>query len=109
MNTRILNASFEYELYRYNRYSELSINQVSDFDLHTRINPRQNSLAVIVQHLNGSMLARFTNLMASDGEEPMCDREAEFADRGLTRDQLIQIWEAGWQCVFDALAPLTDD
>src|SRR5262245_18879048 len=95
MSTRIVISSFEYELYRYKRYSELAIDQFNDIDLHTRINPRQNSLAVIMQHMNGTMLARFTNLLAGDGEQPTSDREAEFADRGLARDPLTQIWEAG--------------
>ena len=52
---------------------------------HVKINPLQNSVAAIVQHMAGNMLSRWTDFLSSDGEKPGRDREAEFADKNLSR------------------------
>ena len=54
------------------------------------------------------MLSRWTDFLNADGEKPNRDREGEFAERQLPREQLMRLWEEGWRCVFDALAALTD-
>jgi hypothetical protein len=82
--------------------------QLSDAQLHQQINPLQNSIAAIVQHLAGNMESRWTDFLAADGEKPGRDREAEFVDRQLSRAELTDLWERGWRCVFDALAELSD-
>jgi hypothetical protein len=109
MSTRTTIAAFEREFYRTKHYGETAIAQVNDLDLHEQINPLQNSIAVIVQHLHGNMMSRFADFLETDGEKPTRDRDGEFVDRGLARDQLTQLWNQGWGHVFDALAPLTDD
>ena len=109
MSARTTIAASETELYKAKHFGEAAIAQVCDAGLHEQINPRQNSIAVLVQHLHGSMLSRFTDFLETDGEKPTRDRDREFADRNLTRDQLMSLWDEGWHCVFDALAPLTDD
>jgi len=109
MSSRVIIASFEFECYRYKQYAEAAMEQVSVMDLHTQINPRQNSIAIIMRHMAGNMISRFTDFLVSDGEKPTRDREAEFAQRGLTRDQLMALWAQGWHCVFGAIAPLTDE
>jgi Protein of unknown function (DUF1572) len=106
LSIRTTIAAFETEFYRAKQYMEVAI--VSDIGLHEQINPRQNSIAVIMQHLHGNMLSRFTRLLETDGEKPSRNREAEFVDRGLSRDRLMALWEEGWSCVFDATARLTD-
>jgi hypothetical protein len=55
------------------------------------------------------MISRFTNFLASDGEKPNRDREAEFVDKHLPRAQLMALWENGWQCLFDGLSVLRDE
>ena len=54
------------------------------------------------------MLSRWTDFLTTDGEKPTRNRNAEFLDRQLPRDQLMTLWQQGWGCVFDALRPLTD-
>jgi len=109
LSTRTTMAAFETEFYRTKHYCEAAISQVSDIGLHEQIDPRQNSIAVIMQHLHGNMLSRFTDFLETDGEKPTRNRESEFVDRDLARDTLMSLWDQGWNCVFDALCTLTDD
>ena len=109
MEGRQFLAAFEQEFSRTKSMSEASIAQVSDEDLHRRINPQQNSISVVMQHVAGNLLSRFTDFLTSDGEKPNRDRESEFADHQLSRAQLMDIWERGWTCLFAALAPLNDE
>ena len=109
-DNRITISAFERELQRYKRYGEQAMAQVErDEDRHRQINPLQNAIATIVQHLHGNMVSRFTDFLSSDGEKPTRDRDGEFIDRQLSRVQLMELWEQGWRCVFDALASLSDD
>ena len=108
MSDRRLLQTFESEFRKTKRQAEAAIAQVNDAGLHARLNPRQNSIAVIVQHIAGNMLSRFTDFLTSDGEKPDRDRESEFVDRDLPRSELMQLWERGWACLFGAIAPLTD-
>jgi Protein of unknown function (DUF1572) len=108
-DSRTTIVAFETEFRKTKSSCESAMAQLTDAELHARINPRQNSIAVIVQHLHGNMRSRWTDFLATDGEKPDRDRESEFADRDLPRPQLMALWEEGWRCVFDALAPLTDD
>ena len=77
-----------------------------------RCSPRStresNSIAIIVKHLAGNMRSRWTDFLTSDGEKPDRDRDSEFEAPPKTRDELLALWESGWQLAFDALAPLTD-
>jgi len=85
-----------------------AIAQLGDADLFFKINPRQNSIAAIVRHLAGNMQSRFTDFLTTDGEKPWRDRESEFDDRVVPRAELLDLWERGWRCVFDAVEPLSD-
>jgi hypothetical protein len=82
--------------------------QLGDSDFHIRINPHQNSIAVIMQHMAGNMLSRWTAFLTSDGEKPDREREREFEERGLPRAQLVERWESGWAALFNALESLSD-
>jgi len=90
------------------RAIEACVEQLSDDELHLRINAHQNSIAVILQHVAGNLRSRWTDFLTADGEKPDRDRESEFVERRLGRSELLVTWENGWQCLFDALAALTD-
>ncbi|HEY3875468.1 MAG TPA: DUF1572 family protein [Candidatus Kapabacteria bacterium] len=81
--------------------------QLNEADIHWSPDAESNSIAVIVQHLSGNMLSRFTDFLTSDGEKPTRHRDEEFIEQRLTLDALKKYWELGWSCVFAALAPLT--
>jgi hypothetical protein len=56
----------------------------------------------------GNMRSRWTDFLTSDGEKPNRDRDAEFVDPPATREALLAVWEEGWQCLFRALEPLSE-
>lgn len=89
------------------KLAERAIAQVPDGALGVPLGPEENSIAVIVQHIAGNQLSRWTDFLTSDGEKPDRDREREFEERGLSRAELLALWERGWTALFSALEPLT--
>ena len=90
--------------------------QLSDADFFARPSlgrgTNVNSVAIIVQHLAGNMASRWTDFLASDGEKPWRDREAEFAEPDPTsasRDDLVRQWAKGWDLLLDTVAQLNED
>ena len=109
MDTNLtLIASFEAEFRKAKRAAERAIEQVADADLHARLNPLQNSIAAILQHMAGNMRSRWTDFLTTDGNKPDRDREAEFADRGLSRGELLEQWNAAWAIAFNSIGVLQD-
>lgn len=82
--------------------------QVRDEDLFTVLDDEANSIGVVVKHMAGNMLSRWTDFLTSDGEKPNRDRDSEFVDPPGTRAALREMWERGWACLFGALEPLSD-
>ena len=83
--------------------------QVPSEQWSLRLDAESNSLVTLILHLAGNMLSRWTDFLTSDGEKPERNRDAEFEDpERLTQPALLARWEAGWACLFEALAPLTD-
>jgi len=72
-------------------------------------NREDNSIAVIVKHVGGNLLSRWTDFLTSDGEKPGRNRDTEFEIlSGDTQQSLLQQWESGWAALFSALEPLKD-
>jgi hypothetical protein len=95
-------------LKHYKRLAERSMEQAPDDALITALDSESNCIAVIVKHLAGNMRSRFTDFLTSDGEKPDRNRDGEFEGPPRSRAEIMALWEAGWKCVFDALAPLGD-
>ena len=55
------------------------------------------------------MISRWTDLMTTDGEKESRNRDAEFENVITSRKELVDQWNAGWNCLFDALNALTTD
>jgi hypothetical protein len=83
--------------------------QLTDEQLHFRPNEASNSIAMIVQHMSGNMLSRWTNFLTEDGEKPWRQRDEEFEVHQFSREQVMDLWEKGWSCFFEALASLTEE
>lgn len=97
-------------LFRYYKMlGDKAMAQLSDADLLVALDPESNSIAIIVKHLAGNMLSRWTDFLTADGEKPTRDRDSEFVAPPQTRAELLSIWETGWKAAFDALGPLTED
>ena len=103
----ILTAALD-EFQKIKKLADKSIEQLSDDQLHVKIDAEANSVAVIMRHLAGNMRSRWVDFLASDGEKPGRLRDREFEEVAQTRAELMAEWEHGWQCLFSALTPLTD-
>jgi hypothetical protein len=91
----------------YKRLGDRAIEQCPDEGLFTIIDPEANSIAIVVKHMAGNMRSRWTDFLTSDGEKPDRHRDREFEiDPGTTRADVMDWWERGWECVFNAITPL---
>jgi hypothetical protein len=91
------------------RQVERAIGQLTDDQMHARLDERTNCIAVIMKHLAGNMRSRWTDFLTTDGEKPWRARDGEFVDDLKSRDDLMQRWEQGWALVFEQLGRLTTD
>src|SRR6478752_3462772 len=89
------------------RLADRAVEQVPDEKLHLALDANTNSVAVIMKHVAGNLLSRWTDFLTTDGEKPWRDRDDEFVDTFATRAELLAYWESGWQRLFDTLAALT--
>lgn len=92
----------------YKKLAEGAMEQVSDEQLFTALDEEMNSIAIIAKHMAGNMRSRWTDFLTSDGEKPDRNRDTEFAAPPQTRKELMNIWNQGWERVFEALEPLSD-
>jgi hypothetical protein len=83
--------------------------QLADIDFHYQPNEESNSIAIIMQHMAGNMLSRFTDFLTTDGEKDWRNRDTEFIEQQLSKQQLIDLWEKGWKCCLNTLNTLTED
>jgi len=93
----------------YKELGEKAIAQVEDEHINWRPNEASNSIALIVHHLSGNMLSRFTDFLTSDGEKSWRNREAEFDIGYQTRDEMMVAWTQGWNKVFEAIDGLKEE
>lgn len=89
--------------------AERAFVQVSVEDLHKTLAPDTLSLALIIQHMANNMKSRWTDFLTTDGEKPDRNRDAEFEDQQLSREELMEVWDERWQLLDDVLANLTPD
>lgn len=107
MNTAYLESAkkqFEY----YKMLGDKTMEQLPDDKLFWQYNDESNSIAIIVKHLSGNMLSRWTDFLTSDGEKEWRHRDEEFENDIQTKTELIQKWNQGWDCLFDALNSLQE-
>jgi hypothetical protein len=93
----------------YKALGESTFAQLSDEGLFWQYNAESNSIAIIVQHLSGNMLSRFTDFLTTDGEKPSRNRDQEFSTTITTRQELLDKWNAGWDCLFNALNTIKEE
>jgi hypothetical protein len=92
----------------YKNLADRAFAQLSDSQMYQTLDPEMNSVAIIVKHMTGNMISRWTGFPHADGESAHRNRDAEFVDPPATRAEVIQLWEEGWSRVFGALQPLND-
>ena len=95
------------QFHGYKRLGESAISQLKDEELFFTLDPESNSVAIVIKHLAGNMRSRFMDFLTSDGEKPDRHRDQEFEmESRPTRDEVMKLWEKGWEYVFSALASL---
>lgn len=88
-------------------WADKAIRQLPDDKLHLPLDPNTNCIAVIMKHVAGNLLSRWTDFLTTDGEKSWRNRDDEFVDTLITRDALIAYWDSGWQRLFDSLSALS--
>ncbi len=90
----------------YKDLGDKTFEQLNDWDFHYQPNEESNSIAIIIQHMAGNMLSRWTNFLTEDGEKEWRQRDDEFEIHSYTKPELIELWEKGWNCFFIAIESL---
>ncbi|MCM3799346.1 DUF1572 domain-containing protein [Caldibacillus thermoamylovorans] len=86
-----------------------TIELLSEKDIHWTYNQESNSVAVIVKHLSGNMISRWTDFLTSDGEKENRNRDEEFIDDISSKSELMRVWEKGWNVLIDTLTGLKEE
>ena len=93
----------------YKKLGEQAMAQLTDEQVMKKPNEASNSIALIVHHLSGNMLSRWTDFMTTDGEKDWRHREAEFEEGYPDKQAMLAAWEKGWKCLLDALESVQPD
>lgn len=93
----------------YKALADKTFAQLSEAEMKWHPSPESNSIAIVIQHMYGNMMSRFTNFLTEDGEKPWRKRDAEFEPMDVSKSDLIDFWETGWSHVFNAISSLTDE
>lgn len=97
-------------LHEYKRLAEKAMAQLNDEELLRAPNDESaNCVVILVKHLHGNMLSRWTNFLTEDGEKSWRQRDDEFIFEQLSRNRLMELWEAGWACYLGAMESLHED
>ena len=98
------------ELKKYKKLAEKAIAQVqTDDEMHWQPGEESNSVDIIIKHLHGNMLSRWTDFLTTDGEKPTRARDEEFVDYKESKEELMKLWEEGWKCMFATLESLNEN
>lgn len=92
----------------YKMLGEKAMEQLQDEQLFRQYNEESNSIAILVNHITGNMLSRFTDFLTDDGEKPWRNRDAEFTNPFNNKEELMKRWNEGWECLLKTLEQLSD-
>lgn len=101
-------ASLQEEYKRYKALAEAAIAQVGDEELAYTGPDGNNSVEMLIRHIAGNLKSRFTDFRTSDGEKPWRRRDDEFESATLSRGELLQAWDDGWNVLLGELSKLSD-
>jgi hypothetical protein len=93
----------------YKTIGEKTFDQLNDKDLFWQYNEESNSVVIIVKHIWGNMMSRWTDFLTTDGEKEWRKRDEEFEADIKTKDEMLDKWNQGWECLFTALDTITEE
>jgi len=95
-----------HDLHGLKRNVEKALAQLEWGDFHYKLDDESNSIAIIMKHISGNLISRWTDFLSTDGEKPDRKRDSEFIDEFTSKDELMNFWEKGWECLFNVLSSL---
>lgn len=95
-------------LTNYKQLTENAMRQLTDVQLFETPAAGSNSIAIIIQHVAGNMLSRWTDFLETDGEKPWRNRDQEFESLSVTREALMTQWAEGWRVLLETLSGLSE-
>lgn len=101
--------SIKSEYLRYKKLAEGAIQQTPEASINKVLGEDNNSISIIVFHISGNLKSRFTDFLTTNGEKEWRKRDTEFEKRQLTKLELINVWDDGWNVLITTLDELTDD
>jgi uncharacterized damage-inducible protein DinB len=90
----------------YKKLADQSIEQLEAKQLFIQLNENSNSMAVIMKHMAGNMISRWTDFLTTDGEKPWRKRDDEFENNIADKEELLKLWTQGWKVFLDTLHSL---
>jgi hypothetical protein len=93
----------------YKELGEKTFDQLEEKDFYFMPGPESNSIAIIVEHLAGNMLSRFTDFLTEDGEKEWRQRDDEFKIHAYSKQQVLDRWQKGWNSCLAELETLHED
>ena len=88
------------------KLADRAVGQVEDEKLRVALDENTNSIAVIMKHVAGNLISRWTDFLTSDGEKPGRNRDEEFIDTFGSRAEILEYWERGFAVLFGTLRSL---
>ena len=101
--------SVKKQMLYYKTIAEKAMDQLEDEQLFLALNENTNAISTIIHHMSGNMLSRWTDFLTTDGEKEWRNRDAEFQISINSKEELLTIWNKGWDCFFYAINALTTD
>ncbi len=101
--------SIKSEYLRYKKLAEGAIQQTPEASINKVLGEDNNSISIIVFHISGNLKSRFTDFLTTNGEKEWRKRDTEFEKRQLTKLELINVWDDGWNVLIATLDELKDD
>ncbi len=96
-------SSITKQFHYYKSLGDKTFIQLTEEELFWQSDVEANSIAIIVKHIVGNMLSRWTNFLNEDGEKSWRKRDDEFVNSFSTREHVLIAWQQGWECLFAAL------
>lgn len=91
---------------QYKLLAEKAMTQVEPAQLFVQPNEDSNSISIVVKHMAGNMISRWTDFFTTDGEKPDRNRDLEFENDIQDKEVLLKRWEQGWNVFLDTLTSI---
>jgi len=100
------NAIKQFQFYQL--LAERTFSQIDEKTFFWQYNPESNSIAITAKHMAGNMISRWTDFLTTDGEKKWRNREGEFEVGSESRDDIMKLWQKGWQTLYNAIEEIDE-